>query len=107
MDGKVGSAGTIASTWLVCCLPIQSLDKLRKSGSQCSVKVLASAHVFGGGGGAQDRFSDGSLKLIEGATQVLQNKSLYCISDKHYIDYIIEFLCAVFDFYNCLPTISK
>ena len=37
----------LASSWLVSCLPIQSLEKLSKSRSQCSVKVLVSAPFFG------------------------------------------------------------
>ncbi len=38
---------TLASTWLVSCLPIQSLEKPSKTRSQCSVKVFASAHFLG------------------------------------------------------------
>ena len=52
---------TLASTWLVSCLLIQSLEKLSKSLSQCSAKVLASAHFFWS---AQNRFSDVSLLLL-------------------------------------------
>ncbi len=37
---------TSTLTWLVSCLPIQSLEKLSNSRSQCSVKVLSSANFF-------------------------------------------------------------
>ncbi len=37
---------TLASTWLVSCLQIQSWEKLSKRRSQCSVNVLASAHFL-------------------------------------------------------------
>ncbi len=69
---------TLASTWPVSCLQIQSLEKLSKSRSQCSVKLLASAHFFWS---AQNRFSDVSLLLLKGAKQV---RPLICGRSPHF-----------------------
>ncbi len=59
----------LASTWLVPCLPIQTLEKLSKSWSQCSVTFLASAHFTWK---AQNRFSDVNLPILEAPKKFAQ-----------------------------------
>ncbi len=55
---------TLASTWLVPCWLIQTLEKLSKSRNQSSVTVLASAHFIWK---APNHFSDVNLLLLEAA----------------------------------------